>query len=74
MLIPVTAAPPILSGISLQSGSLTLNWLGGVGPYQVQMSTNLSNSNWQDVGGTISSTNFVVTPSNNAAFYRIVGQ
>ena len=74
MLIPVNAAPPIQSGISLQSGSLTLNWSGGVGSYQVQMSTNLSNPNWQDVGGTISGTNFVVTPSNNAAFYRIVGQ
>jgi hypothetical protein len=75
MLIPVTAAPSIQSGISVQSGSLTLNWSGGVGPYQVQMATNLSNPDWQNVGGIIiSGTNLVVTPSNNAAFYRIVGQ
>lgn len=75
MLIPVTAAPPIQSGMLLQpGGNLTLNWSGGIGPYQVQMATNLSNPNWQSVDGTVSSTNLVVTPSNNAAFYRIVGQ
>jgi hypothetical protein len=74
MLIPVTAAPPIQSGMLLQSGSLTLNWSGGVGPYQVQMATNLSNPNWQNVGGTISNSSSTITPSNNAAFYRVVGQ
>jgi hypothetical protein len=76
MLIPVTAAPPIQSGmtLSLQPDSLTLNSSGGVGPYQVQMTTNLSNPNWQAVGGTVNGTNFLVTPTNDAAFYRIVGQ
>jgi hypothetical protein len=38
------------------------------------MATSLLNPNWQDVGGTVSGTNLVVTPSNGAAFYRIVGQ
>jgi hypothetical protein len=73
MLIQVNAAPPIQTGMSLQSGSLTLIWSGGVGPYQVQMATNLSNPDWQDVGGIVG-TNLVVTPSNSAAFYRVVGQ
>jgi hypothetical protein len=59
--------------MSQEPGSLTLNWSGGVGPYQVQMSTNLSNPNWQNLGST-SNSSLTVTPSNNAAFYRIVGQ
>ena len=54
MFITVTAAPPIQSGMLLQDGNLTLNWSGGVGPYQVQMTTNLSNPDWQNVGGTMS--------------------
>ncbi|HUE36703.1 MAG TPA: putative Ig domain-containing protein, partial [Candidatus Acidoferrum sp.] len=73
MYVPVTAAPPILPEISQQAGSLMLNWSGGIAPYQVQMATNLLNPNWQDVGGTVSGTNLVVTPSNSAAFYRIIG-
>jgi hypothetical protein len=73
MLIPVNAAPPIQSGMSQEPGSLTLNWSGGVGPYQVEMTTNLSNPNWQNLG-SISNGSLTITPSNNAAFYRIVGQ
>jgi|GEM_PF-852350 len=74
MYLPVTAASPILPEISQQGGSITLNWSGGIAPYQVQMSTNLSYPDWQDLGGTVIGTNFMVTLSNNAAFYRIVGQ
>jgi hypothetical protein len=39
----------------------------------VQMTTDLSNPNWQVVE-TINETNLLITPSNGAAFYRIVGQ
>jgi hypothetical protein len=74
MNIAVTAAPPIFSTISAQAGGLQLTWSGGVGPYQVQESTNLANTNWQDVGGTISSNSLSITPSNSATFYRIFGQ
>ena len=73
MYILVTA-PPIQSEILLQSGILNLNWSGGVGPYQLQVTTNLANPTWQDVGSPTTGTNVVITPSNNAAFYRIVGQ
>lgn len=73
MYILVTS-PPIIPQISQQSGSLTLNWSGGVAPYQLQMTTNLSNPNWQNVGGPVSGASVIITPSNSAAFYRIVGQ
>lgn len=70
----LVTAPPILPQISEQSGNLTLNWSGGAGPYQLQMTTNLSNSVWQNVGSPVSTNSVIITPSNGAAFYRIVGQ
>jgi hypothetical protein len=67
------AAPPIRPQISEEGGNVTLSWSGGIPPYEVQMTTDLSNPNWQVVG-TVNDTNLLVTPSNSAAFYRIVGQ
>jgi hypothetical protein len=74
MNITVTTAPPIISTISVQAGSLLLSWSSGIVPYQVQATTNLLNPDWQNVGGTISSNSLSVTPTNDAMFYRIVGQ
>ena len=66
--------PPIQSEISAQPGGLNLTWSGGLAPYQLQMTTNLANPIWQNVGNPISGTNILITPSNSAAFYRVVGQ
>ena len=74
MNITVTAAPLIISTISVQAGGLLLSWSSGIPPYQVQATTNLLNPNWQNVGGTISSNSLSVTPTNDAIFYRIIGQ
>jgi hypothetical protein len=74
MNIAVTAAPPIISTISVQAGSLLLSWSGGIAPYQVQATTDLLNPNWQIVGGTINGNSLSVTPTNDATFYRIVGE
>ena len=74
MNITVTAAPPIIPVISLQGGNLLLNWTGGISPYQVQMTTNLSNPGWENIGGTINGNSLSLTPSNAATFYRIGGQ
>jgi hypothetical protein len=73
MNIDVTPAPPIVSAISTQAGGLQLSWSGGIGPYQVQATPDLSTSNWQNIG-TISGNSFSVTPSNAVMFYRIIGQ
>jgi hypothetical protein len=73
MAVNVAPAPPIVSTMSFQAGSITLNWSGGVGPYQVQTATNIINPDWQTVG-TIGGGSFSITPSNDAAFYRIIGQ
>jgi hypothetical protein len=74
MNIAVTPAPPIISTMSSQSGSLLLNWTGGIAPYQVQASTDLVNSVWQNFGAPINGNGLSITPSNNATFYRIIGQ
>jgi len=57
---------------TFQGGNLTLNWAGGVGPFEVQMSTDLVSGVWQTIG-TVSSNTLVVTPTNPAVFYRIIG-
>jgi hypothetical protein len=72
--ITVTSAPPVVSTMSFQDGTLQLNWSGGISPYQVQMTTNLVNPNWQNVGGTMTSGTLSITPTNGATFYRIKGQ
>jgi hypothetical protein len=72
--IIVTAAPPTISKLSFQGGNLQLNWSGGIPPYQVQSTTNLTNPDWQNVGGTVNSSTLSITPSNAAMFYRIIGQ
>jgi hypothetical protein len=72
--ISVLASPVILSTFSFQAGQLTLNWAGGTGPFQVQMATNLVNPDWQNIGDTINTNSLTITPSNTAAFFRIVGQ
>ena len=73
--LTVTAAPPVVSTLSFQGGTLQLNWSGGISPYQVQMTTNLANPDWQNIGGPVTgSTTLSITPSNAATFYRITGQ
>src|SRR5262249_33564756 len=74
MTINVTAAPSILASVALQGTSLSINWSGGIAPYQVQMSTNLGSPDWQTIVGPTNTTSITLTPSNDAAFYRISGQ
>jgi hypothetical protein len=72
--ILVTGTTPIVSTISLQAGTVFLNWSGGSAPYQVQATTNLANPDWQTVADSINGTSLSVEATNNATFYRIMGQ
>jgi hypothetical protein len=74
MNITVLSGPPITANIPPQGGDLLLSWTGGIPPYQVQVTTNSLAVAWQDFGSATSSTSLLITPTNNAAFYRIVGQ
>ncbi|MDB6022760.1 MAG: hypothetical protein JWQ04_2617, partial [Pedosphaera sp.] len=73
MSMNVIAAPPITASISLQNTNLLLSWTGGIAPYQVQTNADLTPTNWGVFAGPLSATNLVVTPTNSAAFYRIIG-
>jgi hypothetical protein len=74
MNINVAPSPVIIASVSLQAGTLSLSWAGGAPPYQVQMATNLTSPAWQTIAGPISTNALTLSPSNDAAFYRIVGQ
>lgn len=72
--INVQAAPPIISSITNNITNIVLNWSGGIAPFDVQASTNLSSPTWIDMGNSINSNTFNIVPTNPAAFYRILGQ
>lgn len=74
MNVAVVAAPPIATSAVMQGTELRLNWAGGIAPYQVQFATNLANPVWQDLGAPINTTSLLISPTNEAAFYRIYGQ
>src|ERR1051326_8255253 len=74
IIISVIPAPPIIASVSLQDTNLVLTWSGGLGPFQVQMATDLSTPVWQNVGGPIATNTLSLSISNDAAFYRIIGQ
>jgi hypothetical protein len=72
--ITILPAAPILSSVIGGATNLWVSWSGGIPPFQVQMSTDLTTSNWISIGGSVTSNTVNLFPSNPAAFYRIVGQ
>jgi hypothetical protein len=72
--LTVTPASPIVAALALQGTNALLNWTGGIAPYQVQMTTNLSSPTWQPLGLPTNSASLLVPASDTAAFYRILGQ
>jgi len=66
-----TVATPVVAKLSTQGTDLLLSWTGGVGNYQVQVTTNLAGAVWQNYGMAGTNTSLVITHSNRAAFYRV---
>jgi hypothetical protein len=73
MSVMVLAAPALVANVAGQGANVVLSWSGGIAPYQIQVTTNLSNPDWQTLGAGISGTNFVLKPTNGQAFYRLLG-
>jgi hypothetical protein len=74
MYITVTAAPPIVASVARAGSNLSLNWSGGIAPYQIQIATNLAAPLWQNLEAPIRGSPPVsLSPSNRAAFFRILG-
>jgi len=76
MRIFVQGTTPILATLASQPdpSQLLLTWEGGVSPYQVQQATNLDNPVWENFGPTTSGNSLSLMPTNQAAFYRVLGQ
>jgi hypothetical protein len=72
--LAVIAAPPIILSAGWQGNSMLLNWTGGIAPYQVQLATNLAEPAWQSLGPPINANSLSVSPTNEAALYRVYGQ
>ena len=53
--------------------NVVLTWSGGKAPFQVQTSTTLSATSWQNVGTATSNRTLTVTPSGTRAYYRVIG-
>lgn len=73
--INVLAAPPIIASITNTSTNVMLSWTGGIAPFQPQLTLDLGNPIWINLGGPISTNVLFVDPTTNpAAFYRIGGE
>jgi hypothetical protein len=70
----LAAVSPTFTSITNAGSSLTLNWAGGgTGPFAVQESTNLSETNWVTVATTTNSS-VTISPTNASAFFRLLNQ
>jgi hypothetical protein len=67
------AGSSIVAAMTSEGGNLVLSWAGGNPPYKIQTATNVTNPNWQDYVGPISTTTVTLGPTNDLLFYRIVG-
>jgi uncharacterized delta-60 repeat protein len=73
----VSSTLPVMGSIQLSLGrngsSVSLNWTGGPGTYQVQQTTNLTPPVvWQDVGGPMQSNSMSVPIGPDSLFLRVV--
>jgi hypothetical protein len=66
--------PSFVANLAAQGSNLMLTWSGGNGPYQIQLTTDLSSGVWQNVGAPTNATSIVLSPSNVTSFYRVHGQ
>ena len=72
-------SPSIFSEFSIRTfesqktiqGSIVVSWTGAPGPYLVQMKTNLTVANWQDVM-TITSRSISLPIDSESGFFRVV--
>jgi predicted esterase len=62
---------PITVRLNRQGSILALSWIGGTGPYRVQMATNLTLADWQDYL-TNAQSPFTLEADDPIGFYRMV--
>lgn len=72
----VVATPDTLrlGEIDLSGQKRTLNWTGGIAPYQLEMATNLNAPKWNVVTNGIMTQQIELPDTERAAFFRVVWQ
>ena len=73
-MVNFTVAIPIICTLTLQSNALTLQWSGGLPPYQVQMATNVAAPSWNNLGSASTNTSMTLQLGADPVFYRIAGR
>ncbi len=63
---------PVRATLSAEAGGLLLHWTGGVPPFTVQSTAQLTSGNWQDLL-TNAAPPVPLSPDNPSGFYRILG-
>jgi hypothetical protein len=74
LFIDVIGTPGITAFISLQGANALLSWSGGTPPYQVQTTADVTTTNWLSFGPSLNTNSLILSATNTAAFYRIIGQ
>jgi hypothetical protein len=67
----VSLVPPNLL-FTTSNGELQFSWPGDHIGWRLQMNTNLSTTNWQDVAGTDAANSVSIPATNGTAFFRLV--
>ena len=69
--VSISPPTPVHVGMFASGNQVSLNWTGGNPPYQVEMASDLSSTNWASLGST-SNTSFSISLTNRWGFYRIL--
>ena len=62
--------PMIITDVSRSGNNVTLQWTGGIPPYNVEYKAALGDANWT-AGGSTANQSISVTVSNSAAYFRL---
>lgn len=71
--VAIVSAPQITT-ISPEGNSLTINWSGGTGPYQLQHRDDFPGTGWTDMGAAISGNSTTITIGTGREFFRVLSQ
>ena len=68
---PVSTTRPT-SSVALVRNQLQLSWPADHTGWRLQMNTNLSTTNWQEISGASATNQISILPTNDNAFFRLV--
>jgi len=60
-----------ITEVSVVDGMITIRWMGGQAPYQLQRRTSLSSGDWENVGSPTSEASATDTIAESIMFYRV---